>query len=206
MSGGYNFRIHIGDDEETLTEKELGEFASLVGLDRVAPGRYSWLFAMHVLLYGQFGGVDPSRIVAELEAMEGGPKSVGTKPATRFTKEPLKGLWHKHFFSSAFTGHNLRNQFAGGRLKTLVETILDPGKHPIVTAELINLLSHEVVTGILERREVRDKLTGEWIIFAKHAGKNYYLCLASHNTGDQAVYSLTKSACLHQFPFLQSTH
>jgi len=156
----YNFRIHVGNDMQTFTEKELGKFASLVGLDQVAPGRLSWLFVMQLFLHAQVDGVDPSMIVAEIKALEGGPQTIGTKTATEFTKEPLKGLWHKHFFSAHFVVHNLINQLAGGRLKALVEKVLDPKKHPIITAELINELSHEVATGTFEKREAQDKLTG----------------------------------------------
>jgi hypothetical protein len=142
-------------------------------------------------------------IVAEIKALEGGPQTVGTKPATEFTKEPLKGLWHKHFFSAHFVAHNLLNQLAGGRLKALVEKVLDPKKHSIITAELINEISHEVATGTFEKREAQGKLTGEWIVFAKHGGQNYYLCLSTHNAGDQVIYAQIKSACFHQFPFLR---
>lgn len=203
MSAQYNFRIHVGNDVQIFTEEELGAFAAIVGLDRVAPGRYSWLFAMQLFLHAQVDDVDPSMIVAELRALEGGPQTVGTKPATEFAKDPLKGLWHKHFFSAHFVGHNLLNQLAGGKLKALVDKVLDPKNHPIITAELINQFSHEVVTGTFERREAQGKLTGEWIIFAKYGDQNYYLCLSTHNAGDQVIYDQVKSACFHQFPFLR---
>lgn len=74
----YNFRIHIGSDVQTVTEKELEEFASLVGLDQAAPARFSWLFAMQLLLHTQVDDVDPSMIVAEIKMLEGGPRTVGT--------------------------------------------------------------------------------------------------------------------------------
>ena len=203
VSSQYNFRIHVGNDVQTVTEDGLGEFASLVGLDRAAPGRFSWLFAMQLFLHVQADDVDPSMIVSEIKALEGEPQAVGTKPPTKFTKEPLKGLWHKHFFSAHFVAHNLINQLSGGRLKALVEKVLDPKKHPIITAELIQELSHVVATGTFEQREALGKLTGEWIVFAIHGGQNYYLCLSTHNAGDQAIYDQIKSVCFHQFPFLR---
>jgi hypothetical protein len=138
MSSQYSFRIHSGDCVETLTEKELGEFASLIGLERVAPGRYSWLFVMELLLQAQVNGIDPSMVVAELVALEGGPQTLGTKPATEFTREPLKGLWHKHFFSAHFIPQNLRNQLPHSRLTALVEEVFDPKRSAVITADLIN--------------------------------------------------------------------
>jgi hypothetical protein len=122
-------------------------------------------------------------IVAEIKALEGGPQSIGTKPATEFTKEPLKGLWHKHFFSAHFVAHNLLDQLSGGRLKALVEKMLDPKKHPVITTELINQLSHEVAIGTFEKREAQGKLTGERIVFAKQAGQNYLLVLVHSQHG-----------------------
>lgn len=199
----YNFRVHVGDQIKTFTEEELGEYASLVGLDKAAPGRYSWLFVMQLYLHAEVNGIDPSMIVGEINGLEGGTQPAGTKPATEFTKPPLKGLWHKHFFSTHFVGHNLANHHAGNRLGNLVEQVMDPTKYPIVTAELIGKLAHEIVTGAFEKREAQGKLTGEWIVFAKHAGQNYYLCLSTHDTGDQVIYDQIKSACFRQFPILQ---
>lgn len=198
----YNFRVHVGADIKTFTEIELGEYANMIGLDQATPGRYSWLFVMQLYLHAEVNGIDPSMIVAELKSLEGGTQSVGTKPATEFTKEPLKGLWHKHFFSAHFVGHNLVNHHAGGRLGKLVDQVMDPKQYPVVTTELINKLTYEIVTGALEKREAQDKLTGEWIVFSKHGGKNYYLSLAMHDTGDQIIYDQIKSVCFRQFPFL----
>lgn len=99
--------------------------------------------------------------------------------------------------------HNLLNQLADGRLKALVEKVFDPTKQTIITAELINELSHEIVAGTFEKREAQGKLTGEWIVFTKYSGQNYYLCLSAHNAGDQVIYDQIKSVCFHQFPFLR---
>jgi len=153
------------------------------------------------MVHEEANGISPSMIIDELKALESGT-TTGTKPATEFTKAPLKGLWHKHYFSAHFIGQNLVNQHAGGRLEKLVERVMDPEKYPIVTRELIGQFAHEVVQGAFEQREEQGKLTGEWIVFAKHADQNYYLCLATHNTGDPVIYDQIKSVCFPQFPFL----
>ncbi len=188
---------------KTFTEKELADYASEIGLDRAAPNRYSWLFVMQLLLHSEVSGIDPSLIVEEIKALEGGYSRVGTKPASEFTKEPLKGLWHKHFFSAHFVAHNIVNQLAGGRLAALVEEVLDPAKSPVITAEMINELSHRATSEAFEKRATEGKLTGEWIVFAKHGGTNYYLSLSTHTAGDQVIYDQISSVCFAQFPFLK---
>jgi hypothetical protein len=46
------------------------------------------------------------------------------------------------------------------------------------------------------------ELTGEWIVFAKHEGKNYYLCLAGHDEGDDHIFARISDGCAYEFPFL----
>jgi len=53
-----------------------------------------------------------------------------------------------------------------------------------------------------EERENQSKLTGEWIVFAKHQGRNYYVTLATHTTGDQHTFDEIKSMAHAEFPFL----
>lgn len=198
-----SFRVHIDGKVEQFTEVELGGYAERVGLAAVAPGRWSWLFAMQLLLHERQNGVDPSLVVAELQALEGQIRTVATKPATQFSHLPLKGLWHKHFFSAHFVPHNLVMQHSRGRLEKLVERVLDPEKHSVVTPELLDQLTYEIVHGALEQREADNSLTGEWIVFAKHEGQNYYLSIALHNSGDQSIFDQIESVCFPQFPALR---
>src|SRR5580704_18889283 len=75
---------------------ELTAFAASIGLDRVAPGRYS--FALVLGLFGGFksGHQNPAKIMREIEALEGiGPPSQLKTPGS-FNHQPLKGLWHTH--------------------------------------------------------------------------------------------------------------
>ena len=45
--------------------------------------------------------------------------------------------------------------------------------------------------------------TGEWIIFDKEDGQNYYLCLARHTDGDEAIFGKLKQLVFPEFPFLE---
>jgi hypothetical protein len=203
MNSQYNFNVHINDEIKLFTEIELGQYAESLGLKGSILGRCSWLFIMQLYLLSTLDGVDPSMIVSEIESIECNLSTVGTKPATEFKKLPLKGLWHKHYFSAKFIPQNLVNHHSRGRLQSLINEIMDPVEYPIVTRELINKVAYEVVTGAMESREADGKLTGEWIVFAKHSNQNYYLCLATHESGDDIIYNQIKSACFHQYPFLK---
>jgi len=202
MSSSFTFNIHSGDKSQEMTERELAQFASLIGLDGIAPGRYTWFFVFQIFLHLKVHGINPAMIVEEVKALEGHPACVRTKPASEFRKEPLKGLWHKHFFSARFIAKNIQNQLSGGRLREIIDEVLDPETDSSVTEQMTNELSRRVVSETFEDREAEGKLTGEWIVFAKHEGKNYYLTVSTHNAGDDMIYEQIKSICFRQFPFL----
>ena len=67
---------------------------------------------------------------------------------------------------------------------------------------MINELVRRVTNEPLEMRDAAKKLTGEWIVFLKHGGKNYYLCVNTHNAGDQVIYDRIMTHCVRDFPDL----
>ena len=73
----------------------LTDFAASIGLDRVAPGRYS--FALVLGLFGGFksGHQNPAKIMREIEALEGiGDRATQNRRASSNTCRS-KRLWHK---------------------------------------------------------------------------------------------------------------
>jgi hypothetical protein len=70
--------------------------------------------------------------------------------------------------------------------------------------QMISELSHRVVHEPIEGRANDNKLTGEWMVFAKHNQKNYYLCCNTHNAGDQMIFDRIESHCPRDFPFLSA--
>lgn len=188
--------IHVG-------EADLARFALGMGLDKIAPGRYSKLFVFKLLLYTQFQGVEADFIIEELKALEGLPnRAVNTKPATQFTRLPLKGLWHQHFFDARFVAQNLLTHMQSKEFKHELQRIFDPTKSKTITEKMIEELAHAASEGGLEERENQGKLTGEWIVFAKHRGQNYYLTLDIHTAGDQKIHDEISSMAYVEFPFL----
>src|SRR5690606_29796866 len=63
------------------------------------------LFDMYVLDI-EFG-VSPHDVLKSIKNLEEGEPHSGIKPATMFRKPPLKGLWHKHYFSALFLVQNI---------------------------------------------------------------------------------------------------
>lgn len=200
------FNVHEGSATYRVENEELVEYAKLYGLEGLIPGRYSSLFVFNLLMLERKNGVELFSIIDEIKSLEGVGPSLQTKPASEFKGPHLKGLWHKHFFAAnpSLLGHNITNQLAGGKLEKLIAEIFDPNKSPVVTKEMIKELSHRVVVESLEDRAADNKLTGEWIVFAKHQGQKYYLCLTNHESGDKNIAQSIKAACGPEFSFLST--
>lgn len=70
----------------------------------------------------------------------------------------------------------------------------------------IKRMSYVLVIGGLERRSAAKELTGDWIIFAKHGGQNYYLGLVPHPAAgqnvDPQIYDKLRQGSAWEFPFL----
>lgn len=196
-------RVHNGNKIEHLDSEKIREIASFYQLDTLIPKRYTSLFVVNLYLLDKVGDVNPAQVIEEIKNLEGLAPPQQTKPATEFKGHFLKGLWHKHFLPalpSSFA-HNILNHLGKNGLTQLVEEVFDPRKSSVVTQEMINELAHRVVEESIEERGAANKLTGEWIIFAKENGKNYYICISPHKSGDENIANNIK-ICAHEFHFL----
>ena len=63
-------------------------------------------------------------------------------------------------------------------------------------------LVHQLVLGGLDDRAAARRMTGDWIIFAKHEGRNFYLGLGTHGDDDEALYQRLRQGSEWEFPFL----
>ncbi|WP_374439783.1 hypothetical protein [Pseudomonas panipatensis] len=188
--------------------EELRWFAELVGLERIAPGRYSSYFLIQLFVQSfELGVLTPGRVIHEIEALEGIRKST-TKEPTAFKNLPLKGLWHKHHTVNGISSlaRNMINGLKKDGLPWLdqaVKSAMESGEERYVTEEDFRLIVHDAVSGNYQRRSRSSELTGEWIVYAIHEGRNYYLSLGTHATGDENLRRQIDSACVPEFPFLQ---
>jgi len=171
-------------------------------LDDFIAGRYSSMFVFKLHAFLTVYGVNPYQILAEVRALEDSSRPSRTKPESEFKHPPLKGLWHKHFFTGRFIAHNLLNHHGKNGLADVISQELPIGQK--WTPEMLDRLTQRIVVDALEDRTEANKLTGEWIVFAKHGGQNYYLSLETHATGDEEVFRRIETMCYPEFPFLVS--
>ena len=133
-------------------------------------------------------------VLEEIEALEGLRAPLNTKPPTAFRKPPLKGFWYKHFSTSRHFVRNIGERWgvAAGGNKDLRAMIEDCGFRAEANMEkMIALVTHRFVMGGASDRSQANRLTGDWIIFAKNGnGENVYLDLASHEEAQKAPEQL----------------
>lgn len=191
----------------SLTAAEVSELKAEAVRGRPYAERVSIVLALR-LLDRTDRYFDPFAVLDELDYLEGIRSASRTKPESRFKGEHLRPFWHKHFSSSRHLLKNIgvRWNLTGDGNRDLDRMILDVAhKHGEDPDRWINDLVHRLVVGGYEERAARG-LTGDWIIYAKHAGANYYLDLATHDEGvaehaEQLAHKL-RSGCFAEFPFV----
>jgi hypothetical protein len=197
------YTVKLRSSVVKVTSRDLAVFKAMyVGTSELS-SRMSELILLDMYVYDAEFGVSPHEILAAIDELERGEGVSGVKPATQFKNLPLKGLWHKHFFSARFLAHNIVLGLGKNGLEKLVSEVMDPAKSSIITKEMISELAHRVTNDPLEHRNAGKKLTGEWIIYLKRECKNYYLCCNSHKAGDQFIYNRIFEHCVREFPDLQ---
>lgn len=189
---------------------EITSFAECIGLEHAAPGRYSIL-----LLLGLFGGfksghLNPAKVVHEINALEGIGTSSQLKPPIQNKHPPLKGLWHKHYLQDGLSSmaKNLKKGLGKYGLPFLDQSISeaqDGGEERYLSEEDIKFIADDVVHGNWMRLATDEALTGEWIIYAQHEGRNYYLCLGTHDISQhENLRKQIDALCCQEFPFLSA--
>jgi hypothetical protein len=196
--------ITINGEDKT---EELRNFARFIGLEAAASGRYSILLLLQLLGGYASRGLVPARVVHEILALEGTSRQSNTKPPTPVKRPPLRGLWHKHYMAAGLSAMaiNLKNELIKNGLPWLEERVRQAqrsGEEHYLTEEDIDRTVDDAVVGAWVRRLDASELTGEWIIFAKHKGLNYYLCLGDHNGDHSRLRAQIDQVCCAEFPFV----
>jgi hypothetical protein len=189
---------------------EIDNFANCIGLERAAPSRYSKLLVLGLFGGWKSGRLNPAKVMHEINALEGIGKPSQLKPPIMNKHPPLKGLWHKHYLEDGLgavsinIGKGLKKYglpLFNRRIKYAQET----GEELNFYAEDIPSLVNDVVSGNWMRLVSEKKLTGEWIIYAQHNDKNYYLCLCTHeNNSHDSIRQQIDAICCQEFPFLST--
>ena len=187
---------------------EITNFANIIGLERAAPGRYSILLVLG--LFGGFksGGLNPAKVVHEINALDGIGNPSQLKPPIQFKYPPLKGLWHKHYLEDGLSAMAINIQkglkkYGLPLFKQRIREAQEAGEECYVSMEDVKSLADDAVHGNWMRLANDEALTGEWIIYAQHDGENYYLCLGTHEKNQhEDLRKQIDAVCCQEFPFL----
>jgi hypothetical protein len=146
-------------------------------------------------------------VLREIDVLEGLSSNSSTKKPTQFERPPLHPFWHKHFSTARHLIRNVGNRWglenSGNRdLLPAIEAVANEcGDQPDLWQKR---LVHQIVLGGLEDRAAERRMTGDWIIFTKHEGRNFYLGLGTHEEADDGIYQRLRRGGEWEFPFLFS--
>jgi hypothetical protein len=142
---------------------------------------------------------DTSDLTHPIKALEGLSSCGGTGREEQFKHPPLTGLYKKHFTSPRFLAKNLLNFIRSkeGRQhfnKTWNEATAISGSM-YIDETFTKYLTHHMVVDPITIKSQSNTMTGEWIVFHKHDGANYYLALAFHGEKNDEIYKKLSLAC-----------
>ncbi len=164
-----------------FTENDIGFY----GVDVSRISQFLKIQLTAISKHGPYCSSNLTGIIQDLENVEGHPPP---RRSDAFTEEPLKGLWKSHFFDPLFMVPNVFNHWEIHKKKSkkfdrLVQKVQqEESLHPSKVGWQGRLAHALVVDGLNERSQKSKGLTGEWVIYAKHQGQNYYLCVSKHTT------------------------
>jgi hypothetical protein len=202
----------MGIELETicLDRQQIDAIKMHLGLSVFKEAEFSFLFIAELFNAHTNQIYNTYAILDEIKNIEGLSSRTMTKPASPFDRPPLKGLWHKHHFQASFLLQNIGNHWKINRKKQLklsamISECIKEEELGNFSDELAAKLSYKFVHEAYASRASENNITGEWIIFAKHNNKNYYLTLSSHTKGkveDEKLYRKILKNCSEQYPFL----
>lgn len=147
--------------------------------------RISLALALRLLT---IASADRLYVLDEIDVLENIRRVSRTKPEEKFRHAPLDLFYHKHFSSLRHILWNIGTpwglRYRGNqRLTDLIREVASEfGQRPDVWP---HVLSYKVAVGGYAE-QARQGLTGDWIIYGKYDGKNYYLDLATHWEGEES--------------------
>ncbi|MCG8388138.1 MAG: hypothetical protein MJA30_21500 [Cytophagales bacterium] len=134
---------------------------------------------------------------------------LGKVEGESFNGNILRGFYKVHHGSYSDYGYSIvRNikefWFKNKKIKqTLIsdyQEILDKcGEQNIST------IMNTMHTKAMREKSTRGEIKGEWLIYKRLDDRNYYLCLAIHDEGDENIYNDKLEHCLLEFPELNET-
>lgn len=204
MSLNRSYTVFLKGKEEVVDSQTLTGFRKLYLEGKNFKSRVSELFLLDLYICELEFGVSPLNIIEEIISLETGNSNGFTKAPSKFNRKPLKGLWHKHYFSAHFTTENIKIKRGRNGISDLIEQLARSMKQGKSKDDAMSEFMHDLFEKPLEERSEEKKITGEWIIYAKYNHKNYYLCLSTHQAEDQFIFDRIFNHGLSEFTFLKS--
>jgi hypothetical protein len=189
---------------------EITNFANAIGLERIAPGRYSILLVLGIFGGFKSGCLNPAKVIHEINALEGIGNPSRLKPPIQYKYPPLKGLWHKHYLEDGLSAIAINIQkglkkYGLPLFKQRTQEAKEAGEERYVSIEDVKSLVDDAVHGNWMRLAAAKALTGQWIVYAQHEGKNYYLCLGTHEKSQhENLRRQIDALCCEEFSFLST--
>lgn len=141
-----------------------------------------------------------------IKVMEGLAEYNDSPLEDQFKHPPLTGLYKRHFSSPRFMAKNLSNYLQSKQGQAHFDRVFKEAskinESGFVDEEFTSYIAHHMTIDSLSVKSKSNKMTGEWIVFHKYEGNNYYLTVASHQEGNEKIYKRVLLACnVDSFPF-----
>ena len=142
---------------------------------------------------------DTFDLAQPIKVLEGIASSDATPPADQFRHAPLTGLYKKHFTSARFLPTNLfnflRSKEGGRHFNKACDEAAQVSGSQYIDEIFTKHLSRHMVVDPIEIKSAACEMTGEWVVFHKHEGANYYLTFAFHTETNDEIYKRVVTAC-----------
>lgn len=124
----------------------------------------------------------------------------------RFKHHPLTKFYKTHFTSPQFIPQNMISFYQSKSGIKQFEKIWKKAAEVSGTGffdeTFIKYLTHHSLIDPLKFKHRSQQMTGEWIVYYKHDGINYYLTFASHTESNEAIHERAMLAVtFDNFPF-----
>ena len=144
-------------------------------------------------------------IIEQINYLEGFEEKNRTKPPSEFQNKPLKGFWHKHL--EGYTEEKLETNFYNYiKQKDSMNLLSENNKlYVIDSKQSLDKVIHHLVKQFYDYKNEKQLWTGDWLIYGKYNGENYYLMFSTHGKGrkdDNSIFNTMEAKCKNQFPFL----
>lgn len=180
--------------------EEINSFITFIGLDKIAPGRYSQLLVCELFVGCKYGHQNPAPVIQEIELLEKGRRSC-TKLPSQFKRPPLQGLWYKYYINNGLLSLVLNIQDGIGKYNI---PIFKNSNKKYSISNNVSPSIHDILSNNLDSRINNKHTSGEWIVLSKYNEKNYYLCVSNDNDNNEKLRLLINEICGQEFSFIKN--